>query len=332
MISFFLLLNLFVILIIYKFRNFISKKLKLDLPVFKNSIHTKKSYLLGGIILFSSFLLSYFNSEINYKEINYLNFFLICSFFVVAIIDDIIKITPVHRLLICLILLLFTINYDFSLSIKTLNSYYFNLFYFPENNLIKFLFPALCIIIFINAFNFIDGIDGLACLVGISFLIYIFTKNLVLINVLYLFFFTLTILVLLNFKKSIFLGDSGNYLISIIVGSILIKENYYNPNLYYSEEIFLLLFVPGIDMLRLFAKRIFNNKNPFLGDTDHLHHKLYFNFGKSKTILIYLLLVNIPIYIFYFNNNLLGIVLALSFIFYCFLIFFLSKNNNKGKK
>ena len=112
----------------------------------------------------------------------------------------------------------------------------------------------------------------------------------------------------------------------------LIKENYYYPNLYFSEEIFLLLLIPGIDMLRLFTKRIFNKKNPFLGDTDHLHHKLYYNFGKSKTLLIYLLMVNIPIYIFYFYNNLIGIVLVLSIIFYCFLIFFLSKNNNKEKK
>ena len=38
------------------------------------------------------------------------------------------------------------------------------------------------------------------------------------------------------------------------------------------DEIFLLMFLPGIDMLRLFTQRILSGKNPFLGDREHLHH------------------------------------------------------------
>ena len=250
----------------------------------------------------------------------------------IALTDDIIKISPHKRLFLSGLVTIVCIYFDNTLSIRSLNFYYLEIFNYPESLFMKFVFPTLCIIILVNAFNFIDGLDGLANLVALSFMVYLIVKNFLLFEHSYSIIFILILLTYLNLKKSIFLGDSGNYILSIIISCMLIKENYYYPNLYYSEEIFLLLLVPGIDMLRLFAKRIFNNKNPFLGDTDHLHHKLYFYFGKSKTLLIYLLMVNIPIYIFYFNNNLLGIVLALSVIFYCFLIFFLSKNNNMGKK
>ena len=82
------------------------------------------------------------------------------------------------------------------------------------------------------------------------------------------------------------------------IAAILIRENYYNPTLYFAEEIFLLLLIPGIDMLRLFFIRILKKQNPFKGDKNHLHHKILKKFGKSKTILIYLLIVNIPIYIY----------------------------------
>ena len=131
-----------------------------------------------------------------------------------------------------------------------------------------------------------------------------------------------------KYKNFDIIIDDGSHQAKHIITSFNFLFPYLNNNGLYVIEDLQTSYFP-----RYGGSRInLNKKNPFLGDTDHLHHKLYYNFGKSKTLLIYLLMVNIPIYIFYFYNNLLGIVLFLSIIFYCFLIFFLSKNNNKEKK
>ena len=119
-------------------------------------------------------------------------------------------------------------------------------------------------------------------------------------------------------KYRIFLGDSGNYLISTCIAIILLKENSQQPTLYYAEEIFLLLIIPGLDMLRLFIVRISNKKNPFKGDHNHLHHKLFYKVGNFNTILIYLMLINLPIYIFFFTEDFL-----LSLIFTSVMIYFI---------
>ena len=39
-----------------------------------------------------------------------------------------------------------------------------------------------------------------------------------------------------------------------------------------ADEIFLLMMLPGIDMIRLTFERLVNKKNPLLGDRSHIHH------------------------------------------------------------
>ena len=58
--------------------------------------------------------------------------------------------------------------------------------------------------------------------------------------------------------------------------------------------------VPGIDMLRLFMTRIYNKKNPFKGDLNHLHHLLKNKFNNLlKTNLMFNVFI---LLIFHFCN------------------------------
>ena len=43
-------------------------------------------------------------------------------------------------------------------------------------------------------------------------------------------------------------------------------------NFLYGDEIFIILLIPSIDMLRLFLVRLIKKKSPFKGDLNHLHH------------------------------------------------------------
>ncbi len=71
----------------------------------------------------------------------------------------------------------------------------------------------------------------------------------------------LLIFCLLNVKGKIFFGNSGVYLISFITSYIMIKQ-YNNLELISIEEIFLIMCIPGYDMLRLFLSRILSNAKP----------------------------------------------------------------------
>ena len=58
------------------------------------------------------------------------------------------------------------------------------------------------------------------------------------------------------------MGDSGIFLYSFTLGFLSIKI--YNLEIIKNVEIiFILMMVPGIDMLRLFIVRIYNKKSPF---------------------------------------------------------------------
>jgi len=131
----------------------------------------------------------------------------------------------------------------------------------------------------INAFNFIDGIDGLAG--GIAFI------NTALFGCLFLYHgnwelasihlcLTAMLLVYLTFNfhpAKLFMGNAGSLLIGLLMGiSFLIMLDYHDPTS--STLTFCMMLLPSIDMIRLFLSRIINGKSPFATDKNHFHHLL----------------------------------------------------------
>jgi UDP-GlcNAc:undecaprenyl-phosphate/decaprenyl-phosphate GlcNAc-1-phosphate transferase len=212
------------------------------------------------------------------------------------------------------------ISLDSELKINNLFFFYSDNIYLKNNFFFNYVLSILCILLFLNAFNFIDGINGLASTVGLSFFLYLIIKNPLILNLYYFFIISLLFFLFINTKYKVFLGDSGNYLISICIAIILLKENSDQPSLYYAEEIFLLLLIPGLDMLRLFIVRILNKSNPFKGDQNHLHHRLFNKFGNLKTVLIYLVIINLPIYIFFISQEFLYSLIFISVTTYFILL------------
>lgn len=320
----FLIYNFFSFLIlffVFILRNEICSKLKLvDYPNDK-SVHREKALLFGGIFLISSLFLNIIILILTNKfQNNFFNFFLILSFFFVALIDDIKNLNPNLKIILSIIICFIGISLDSELKINNLFFFYSDSIYLNNNSFFNYVLPILCILLFLNAFNFIDGINGLASTVGLSFFLYLIIKNPLILNLYYFFIISLLFFLFINTKYKVFLGDSGNYLISICIAMILLKENSDQPTLYYAEEIFLLLLIPGLDMLRLFIVRIFNKNNPFKGDHNHLHHRLFDKFGNLKTVLIYLVIINLPIYIFFISQEFLYSLIFISITTYFILL------------
>jgi len=320
----FLIYNFFSFLILFFlfiFRNEICSKLKLiDYPN-DQSVHREKALLFGGIFLISSLFLNIIILILTNKfQSNFFNFFLILSFFLVALIDDIKNLNPNLKMILSIIICFIGISLDSELKINNLFFFYSDNIYFKNNFFFNYVLTILCILLFLNAFNFIDGINGLASTVGLSFFLYLIIKNPLIFNLYYFFIISLLFFLFINTKYKVFLGDSGNYLTSICIAIILLKENSDQPSLYYAEEIFLLLLIPGLDMLRLFIVRIFNKSNPFKGDHNHLHHRLFNKFGNLKTVLIYLVIINLPIYIFFISQEFLYSLIFISITTYFILL------------
>ena len=64
---------------------------------------------------------------------------------------------------------------------------------------------------------------------------------------------------ILNIKNKSFLGDSGSIFLGFYISLIIIK-NYNLENLEFCEEIFLIMYLPGIEMIRVFIERIYKKK------------------------------------------------------------------------
>jgi UDP-GlcNAc:undecaprenyl-phosphate GlcNAc-1-phosphate transferase len=126
----------------------------------------------------------------------------------------------------------------------------------------------------------------------------------------------LLLFIYFNLKSRIFLGDSGNYILSTLLGSLIIFNNNTYKN-FLAEEIFILLMLPGIDMFRLFLIRIKNKQNPLIGDRRHLHHFLFKKLNKEKTTLVYFLLFLTPILFLYFK------ILSENYIIIFFLVIYI---------
>ncbi len=291
---------------IYLKREHLVRKLGLvDVPDKKLKNHKKNTPVLGGIIfgLVTILILAvsiYTDYIKNILFIKILLLSLTCS--AIGIVDDVYKIKAHSKFFFTTLILLLFLTFFPELRIKHI--------IFSDNFLVKNLnlenivpfnivITILCYQLLIHAFNMADGHDGIASLMAITWLVYIyFAKS----NFQFLIpiITTLLLFIYFNLKSKIFLGDSGNYFLSTLLGSLIILNNNINKN-FLAEEIFILLMLPGVDMLRLFFVRIKNGQNPLVGDRKHLHHLLFKKINKNKTTLIYFLLFISPIFFLHFK-------------------------------
>ena len=71
-------------------------------------------------------------------------------------------------------------------------------------------------------------------------------------------------------------------------------------------------------MLRLYVQRVYNKKNPFKADLNHLHHLLLKKFSYNKAINYLLLILSLPIFLSFFVSSSKKIYLIGFIIFFYF--------------
>ncbi len=165
------------------------------------------------------------------------------------------------------------------------------------------LFTLFWLILFINALNMFDNVDGAAGIFSLSiFLLFLFMalskgSNLDLIIIISVYVGSIAAFLYYNiYPSKLFMGDIGSLQLASILGAISIKVfwkdinqdlNIYDLfyNLLLNNLVFLVIF---FDVLFVFALRISKGKNPFIGDTNHLSHAVI-KIVKNPKMAIYLL-------------------------------------------
>ncbi|MDX2047531.1 MAG: MraY family glycosyltransferase [Chitinophagaceae bacterium] len=271
-----------------------AKKL-FDLPD-ERKIHLMPIPSLGGLGIFAGFVIAcLFTIPFDLSaEFQYFMAAALIIFFL-GLKDDIMVISPIKKF-IGQVLAAFIIIYKGGVQIKSMHGF-LGVYELPD--FFSLALTYLTVIVIINSFNLIDGVDGLASSLGLMtalvFGIYFYFVGQVAYATL-AFVLGGSLLAFLIFNHSparIFMGDTGSLLIGLVNAILVIR--FINvadtPTSVFPIEAspavgFAILMVPLFDTLRVFSLRILNRRSPFTPDRNHVHH-LLLDKGLSHTAITY---------------------------------------------
>ena len=193
--------------------------------------------IVGGFIIFFNLLL--------FSD-NYFALYFFTLIFLLGIFSDLLIITKPLKKFIFQFLVI--ICFVYFLDLKILSTKIFFIDFFIKNKLFAIFFTSFCLLILINGTNFIDGINTLVCgyyILIILTVLYVGSQNKLLIynfdNFYYL-FLSLLIIYFFNSFSKVYLGDSGSFLLSFLMGYYLIIFSNANQDLiHFISQIFILL-------------------------------------------------------------------------------------------
>lgn len=297
-----------------------------DLPNYRK-VHSQPVPLLGGVVLGLVFFALGSISGIFFNQ--QLQPVLFGSYLIllVGIVDDKMDIRAIYKLVIQLCL-----GFILAHSGIRITSMY-GLFGITEiTPFFQYLFTILALIVSVNAFNLMDGIDGLASSIALSGFIFLLIASFLLSDYDFVLDYIILIGALLLFlrynfsqKNKIFLGDSGSLFLGFLLISFGIRFMESHASME-AKELGLLYFLfvfllPIMDTLRVFVGRISRQSSPFKPDKTHLHHYLMRFEISHKKITLSILVMNLlllftaVLLIGYHNVNYLfaSVLLVLSF-------------------
>tara|TARA_B100000886_G_scaffold152102_1_gene103549 strand:+ start:999 stop:2021 length:1023 start_codon:yes stop_codon:yes gene_type:complete len=261
--------------------------------------------LSGGIFLIFPIIFFYSNDLI-------LVFFFSLIFSIGFFSDRKILTSPKRRFLFQVVsILMFVIIIDLRILSSKIDLFDMML----SNQFFNYLFSTFCLLILINGSNFIDGLNGL--LISYSLIVIYILGNLGLISNqiisdqnLNLILLLMLLVLFLNFFNILMIGDSGAYLLGLLLGFLIITSHKNNldvsPYFYIS-----IIWYPCFENLFSILRKLNKKFSPLNPDNKHLHQLVFF-FIKKK--------LELPVI---FSNNLSSTILIL---FNFLIIYFCSLN------
>lgn len=288
-------------------------------------IHSKPIAALGGVALFAAVLISFtfFTNFALISELQYLIPSSIILFFI-GLKDDILVISPFKKFA-GQILAAFILIYKGNFLISSLYGF---LGFNSLGPILSILFTGLTILMIINAFNLIDGVNGLAALLSViscTFfgLIFYYTNEISYAILSFTVVGALIGFLVFNWTPAkIFMGDTGSLFLGLVNAILVIKFtnvgdiNFASINISQNALVGLaVLFIPLSDTLRVFAIRILSGKSPFYSDVNHIHHLLLRRGLSHSQVTLCLSILAIGYIVLALNIQTLGINTAILILF-----------------
>jgi len=322
-----------------------------DEPDSARKLHRSSVPTIGGIIIFSSiifsfslwFPVSHYDNQESLWSLKALVSSLVLLFFI-GVKDDIIGTAPLKKLLANLVAA-FIVVIVAEIKITSMHGL-FGIHQLP--NWASVLLSLYVYIVIINAYNLIDGIDGLAggvgCINAVFFgvwFMYVGNEPMALLS--FVLAGSLLGFLVFNFSPArVFMGDSGALTIGSVI-SILAIRLINHPTESLPEFLsgvptpiftMVVLVYPLIDTLRVFVVRVIKGQSPFSADNNHIHHRLLkLGLNHRRTVLvIYLFNVVIVLLSFFINfgNLTLGFIILFSIALLLILTPYLFKEKNSN--
>ncbi len=265
----------------------------------ERKMHNHGVSSLGGIGIFAGLLMSVLlvSDFTNSTEFQYF-IAAFCIIFILGLIDDIFVLKAWKKFLGQLIVTAM-LTFKANLLITDLHGF----LGIHELTYIESIYVSFfTIILLINSFNLIDGVDGLAGSLGfiacLLFGVFFLMNNIIQYAILsFSICGALLAFLMFNFPPAkIFMGDSGSTIIGLMSAILAIRfvENASIQASFFDQATpviaFGFLLIPLLDVLRVFALRIYKKKSPLVPDRNHLHHLLQ-NKGLSHTEVTITLLI-----------------------------------------
>jgi len=245
--------------------------------------HRSATPTLGGVAIFSSFIISLFLFLVIQDHWNQVSWSLLVGsviIFLLGLVDDIYPLSPPTKLVVQIFAAAIVIFFG-----KTIA-------FFPwgfANILLTFFW----LVGITNALNLLDNMDGLAggiALIAAGFMSYFFWRgeNQPFLAISLALTGSLLGFLLFNFPPAkIFMGDSGSLFLGFTLAALAVA---YRPR---ASNVFtvlgvptLLLLLPILDTALVTFTRILHGQSPAQGGTDHTSHRLIaFGFSERQAVL-----------------------------------------------
>jgi UDP-GlcNAc:undecaprenyl-phosphate GlcNAc-1-phosphate transferase len=261
-------------------------------PRLERHIHTTSIPRLGGIAIFGSFaaisvgsilVIRHFGLVTLLPGRSLLSIFTSCSLiFLLGLYDDLKGIGPYWKFGIQSIAAI--ILYSGGVGVQQLDL-------FSAGHLLRATvgmpLTVVWVLLITNAFNLIDGLDGLAAGSAFFSTIVVFASSLFVPNV------TVTLLtialagVILGFLRfnfhpaSIFMGDSGSMFVGFMLAALALCGSQKAPAMIAVAIPVIAFGFPIVDVVLAVSRRFLSSKPLFDGDRNHIHHRLL-NRGLSQ--------------------------------------------------
>jgi UDP-GlcNAc:undecaprenyl-phosphate/decaprenyl-phosphate GlcNAc-1-phosphate transferase len=178
-------------------------------------------------------------------------------------------------------------------------------------------FTVFAIVGLINAFNFIDGMNGLASGLGIITAISLIILALIqgdkdVFVFAALLMGALSGFMILNLSGKLFMGDSGSYVTGFVIAVLSIRLAVWNPHVSPLAPL-LFVIIPVFDTLFAIWRRKKLKREAFSADRRHLHHMLARRYqSKTKAVMVILILQScISLYAILFHKNAYALMFGL---------------------